>query len=563
MSDDVEHSHCESCYRIKCTVTTDPPCAIISCNNFCGAAFHECKASEHRELCQREKVPCINVGNGCPMVLLRRDVRQHLSVCPASVICCTMEWCRWPMYSREHGTSVPFAASSPRARCGQLDVALALRDQRTLDRARKFPRRSLVRTLRNRFTKRHPTVPLVVGGSPTFVGEGDNGNSGDLEFSESEDEDKEANSRAPWLTSEPPGLKKSILSELFGELSTKSPAPGNISNLEAEDIHCALCSKPRSKDLADASLCPPATSDAVSQSFTCSVSENKDVSLVRTEMHQPETENASDLFSESCTTSQKAGLSPSAVSNQVPDSISKMTVHDGHIHKTDETKDSGRQPVNKAIGDTKRSESPMELPEDPGGDPSAQSGMRERGPANENSRNIGHSDPADRSDGIGEAETGQNVEEPMLDSDCCDVDDRLPSAKQSPERPPPALHEVLAVDLDMAVCTRGNIRDPSVYSFTCAQLFRRDEYARHVRDVHSVVHDALEHFLEVRCPLAHRGCTFSMHRRRPTGADVIFSPLLESIGLTRTDSSTANKSTLSADTERVQKCCLKLLYSSI
>jgi len=102
--------------------------------------------------------------------------------------------------------------------------------------------------------------------------------------------------------------------------------------------------------------------------------------------------------------------------------------------------------------------------------------------------------------------------------------------EQSLDSVSPALHEVLAVDLDMVVCARGNIRDPSVYSFTCAQLFRRDEYMRHFRDVHSVIHDALDHWLEVRCPLAYRGCTFSVHHRLPTGANIVFSPLLESIG---------------------------------
>jgi len=62
------HQHCDWCFRLKCTVTTDPPCTVVSCALFCGAAFHECKSDEHRDLCPLEKVPCINVGNGCPVV---------------------------------------------------------------------------------------------------------------------------------------------------------------------------------------------------------------------------------------------------------------------------------------------------------------------------------------------------------------------------------------------------------------------------------------------------------------------------------------------------------------
>lgn len=61
----------------------------------------------------------------------------HLPVCPASVVHCTMEWNRWPVYSKERRARVPFSQSNIHARCGQLDVALALRDQRVLNDAMK------------------------------------------------------------------------------------------------------------------------------------------------------------------------------------------------------------------------------------------------------------------------------------------------------------------------------------------------------------------------------------------------------------------------------------------
>jgi len=315
MSDDIEHPHCDSCYWRKCLAVTDPPCAVISCNNFCGASFHECKSAEHRELCLLEKVRCINEEYGCPLVLLRRDLSQHLSVCPASVVCCTMEWCRWPMYSREHGTSVQSAQTNLRARCAQLDVALALRDQRSLDRARKFPRRSLVRSLRNRFTKRHPTVPLLVGGNPTFVGE-DEQNLAEVEFSDSEDDAVETNSRAPWLTSEPPGLKKSILSELFGELPTKPTVTENVANLVAEDIRCALCSKAGSATMANGHLCLAASSDTDAASCTCFESEHEAYSEVCNDDLYVESKNLSTLLSRGSKTSQESGLADSLVSNE-------------------------------------------------------------------------------------------------------------------------------------------------------------------------------------------------------------------------------------------------------
>ena len=48
-----------------------------------------------------------------------------------------MEWNRWPVYSKERQARVPFSQSNLHAKYGQLDVALALRDQRVLNEAMK------------------------------------------------------------------------------------------------------------------------------------------------------------------------------------------------------------------------------------------------------------------------------------------------------------------------------------------------------------------------------------------------------------------------------------------
>lgn len=55
---------------------------------------------------------------------------QHLETCPASVVCCTMEWNRWPVSytdrkSYENLSKEVFDVE-------QLDMALALQDQRML-----------------------------------------------------------------------------------------------------------------------------------------------------------------------------------------------------------------------------------------------------------------------------------------------------------------------------------------------------------------------------------------------------------------------------------------------
>jgi len=520
MDNSAQHLHCDTCIRRKCTTVINPPCAVISCAVFCGAVFHECKSSEHQKLCPLQKVPCINAGNGCPMELHRCDLRQHLAACPASVVCCTMEWCRWPMYSRERGTRVPFAPSSLRARCGQLDVALALRDQRMLDKAKRFPRRSLVRALRNSFTKRYPAVPLLVGGNPEFVGEDGENSLGELSFSESDDEDKDASSRAPWLTTkDPPGLQRSILGELLGELPTTSAASGSISILTAEDVHCALCTKVKPEHPANATVCLTATSQSVTEPFVHLKPDSMESSTACSSICHPELESLSN----SCTTSSEPHVAECILSS--PETLDAPYGVNGT--STDEQK------TNCSWGDGYQ-------------------------PAYANGSVVMHgcSTDADTETDVVRSKmkvdkiscvngdcvmladvylNGKNIKTDEGEVSIMSVGDSLPSCENSSESSPLTLHEVLAVDLNVEVCSRYTLRDPSLYSFICAQLFRRDEYMQHVRDVHSIIHDAIDHWLEVRCPLAHCGCTFSMHRRLPSGANIIFSPLLESLGLQRTD----------------------------
>lgn len=128
------HPHCKDCIKIwKCTV---PPkegesCKIISCDFNCGARFHLCKTEEHQLLCLNEKVPCINVLNGCPAKMLRKYLGTHLATCPASVIHCKMEWNRWPVHFPHQ---IQLHHQRPLHEM-QLDVALAMRDQRMLQQS--------------------------------------------------------------------------------------------------------------------------------------------------------------------------------------------------------------------------------------------------------------------------------------------------------------------------------------------------------------------------------------------------------------------------------------------
>lgn len=105
-------------------------CDLMGCPLVCGAIFHSCKLSEHHLLCPYERVPCLNHGFGCPFTVPRVKMAQHLETCPASVVCCTMEWNRWPVSYADRKSYENL--SKEVCDVEQLDMALALQDQRML-----------------------------------------------------------------------------------------------------------------------------------------------------------------------------------------------------------------------------------------------------------------------------------------------------------------------------------------------------------------------------------------------------------------------------------------------
>lgn len=348
MDTQTSHSHCNTCIKInKCIHNQN--CAIVACELNCGFRFHACKMAEHRLLCANEKVACINAGNGCPVMLIRYQRAQHLETCPASVVICTMEWNRWPICSQDRQMHVPFHVPNPRAKEGQLDIALALRDQRMLNEWMKVPHRTR-RVLRNSLTKCFPAVPLHSGSS----------NEGESPVVSDDDNLWECKKA-------PPGLESSVCSELY-----KS---------SRETKHC--------------------------ETKVASVLNGKNVILN---------------------------------DNQC------STVYFN----------------NTKLGDIFCSNSIIPPP---------------------------------------------------------------------PSSPPMIVS--LGLDLTLESITRYQTKPKNMYTFLCAQEFRRDEYSWHYKNVHSDIHGGLNGWLEHRCPLAHYGCMYSLRRFYPImkGATVIHNDTLESFGV--------------------------------
>ncbi|KAG7516701.1 F-box only protein 40-like [Solea senegalensis] len=128
-----QHVHCDSCYSRRCRARVEVSvcCALVPCRLHCGALFHLCKEEDHLLLCPNVRVPCLNAEYGCPVQLPRSSHAAHLQVCPASVVCCSMEWNRWPANDAHSypNTELHENLLRDREQGGCLDLAMALKDQ--------------------------------------------------------------------------------------------------------------------------------------------------------------------------------------------------------------------------------------------------------------------------------------------------------------------------------------------------------------------------------------------------------------------------------------------------
>ncbi|XP_075964732.1 F-box only protein 30a [Anarhichas minor] len=126
------HSHCLKCINRRCMVRPEAGicCNLICCPLVCGAVFHSCKLEEHHLLCPYERLPCLNSVFGCPFTIARIRMAKHLATCPASIVCCTMEWNRWPVSYSDRKSYENLSKDFDEVE--QLDMALALQDQRML-----------------------------------------------------------------------------------------------------------------------------------------------------------------------------------------------------------------------------------------------------------------------------------------------------------------------------------------------------------------------------------------------------------------------------------------------
>jgi len=61
--------------------------------------MHQCKMTDHKEVCMNKFVTCVNAHYGCEALLARYKKRTHLAHCPASVVHCRFTWERVELVS--------------------------------------------------------------------------------------------------------------------------------------------------------------------------------------------------------------------------------------------------------------------------------------------------------------------------------------------------------------------------------------------------------------------------------------------------------------------------------
>ncbi|XP_053736162.1 F-box only protein 30-like [Synchiropus splendidus] len=564
-----DHVHCLTCINLKCMLRPQPgiSCELVTCPLLCGAVFHSCKIDEHQLLCQLAKVPCLNSSYGCPATLLRRQMTAHLNVCPAGVVCCTMEWNRWPVTCL--GYTSYETLSRELEEVEQLDVALALQDQRTLLESLKAI--ALAPTEKPSQRSR-PSEPDLLASDPV--------DSPLAELpSESSQEQRIASSAREKIANGINGLNEEPLGSLYE--ATLETARSLAAALEF--VHSAeLLSK---DGAADRNGVPNTTSEPQS------VSEEKDehnldsCSASGKISHRGTCDQNSNTSSDSAEETMEGAPETGSQGSAGPSLMEPVEVIDGVAQKADHVvvqererllehykpellchtqgfSRSGRSLFNAHLGFfpsrlLNRIRPKME-------DKAVDTVDLEQ---EEDSLGLGDIDliTGDLLFSLDESRECRRIS----DSVCVDgyhvdfgtqtftfstallvtntrVGDMASASAcdhATPQLSFPGPFRTLRMGL-MLDSVEGdavpyhyympcNPRYQNMFPFVCDQPFRRDQFPSHFRHVHAEIHAGLSGWMEYRCPLAFYGCTFSQRRLYPIspGGKVIYDQHLRSFGI--------------------------------
>nr|XP_034964706.1 F-box only protein 30 [Zootoca vivipara]XP_034964707.1 F-box only protein 30 [Zootoca vivipara]XP_034964708.1 F-box only protein 30 [Zootoca vivipara]XP_034964709.1 F-box only protein 30 [Zootoca vivipara] len=609
-----QHLHCVNCVSRRCMTRPEAgiSCDLIGCPLVCGAVFHSCKAAEHRLLCPLERVPCLNSGFGCPFTVARNKIAEHLEICPASVVCCTMEWNRWPVSYADRKSYENLSKDVDEVE--QLDMALALQDQRMLLESLKVATMTsktgdeVVKSREQTSVAGAPDAALSNGLMPV-----DEESYGAL-YQATVETTKSLATALDILNTATRDI--SMLSSKLGISPPKTsedfqPKEQNCSRMHKVELDCldednmgavggihldilnqkAQLEQNGSSDICcdtmqqynlnmglDTSLCNGFHADDTGAD---TLQQSKELGMCNSDQ--------SNVANGVCNASHVEALgfcSPIPVATQLKEELPLHSLSNGTVNHVYLPQYCNEELIQKQIDqDRLRSidvfsliphrnynflanhyisapkedkavdTSDLEITEDPMGLHGIDLitaallfclGDSPGGRGISDSRVIDgyHVDFGTQTFSLPSAILATNtMVGEIASASACD--------HANPQLSNPSPFQTLGLDLVLECVARYQTKR-SMFTFVCGQLFRRNEFPSHFKNVHGDIHAGLNGWMEQRCPLAYYGCTYSQRRFCPStqGAKIIHDRHLRSFGVQPCISTVL--------TEPDKRCCLGL-----
>ncbi|XP_049339694.1 F-box only protein 40 isoform X2 [Astyanax mexicanus] len=509
------HKHCEKCFNQHCKVSVEisTSCVVISCRLQCGAAFHLCKEDEHNLLCPKVTVPCLNAQYGCPMSMPRHRLAQHLESCPASVVCCSLEWNRWPV-SETDSNFYNNAVQEPNC-MEQLDLAMAFRDQKLLFNSIKMSTLFPELTQQRLEDPENQELDGAIGGV-------DSGEWKDKVLSE-DDLNLDSVPEVQELTQEERlALAKSkdvacLENYSMWEGMFKKEMEGckqTVKNLDQKsDKNQKKQSQSDNKDMTQGPKDAQESNSLTEVDFSKTgfapwqdgVLERlrKEVNVAEYNMYL--VHNGCMLINfgqlEACTPKEKDFV----YGNLEP--IEVQTIHAFNVPKSYTAKrmhlkdpSHGAKKTDQSVDTSDLGVSIEDLPKSDEVQTTLLCCLERELKGHQISETVGI-------DGLYVDLGTQTYDFP---STPFSPDASL--AEITAELKPPNLH----LQIQTECVTRRHNKASSAFTYLCCHTFRRDEFPWHFRNVHSDVQSCLTGWLIQRCPLAYLGCTYSQNQFRPS-----------------------------------------------
>lgn len=536
------HRHCEGCFNRHCHVPVEPSvsCLVISCHLLCGATFHMCKESEHTLLRPLEQVPCLNSEYGCPLSMARHKLAKHLQVCPASVVCCSMEWIRWPNVDSETFLHENIMKETPSEEC--LDTALALQDQKVLFRSLKMV--ELFPETRDA-TEEEPDMNGdtsweetggAVGGVDARLAPNSCLPATSRQMMELSQEERDALAKTKegmdldkfgkW---ESMFSKEHAASVLTGSLGKSEDKNGDVAGKEQCSSNVRIgdaegSAERRGPQESQKSQELPATMEMTGLApWQDGVLERLKTAVDAKDYNMYLVHNGRMLIHfgqmPACTPKERDFVYGNLEAQEVK-TVYTFKIPVSYCGKRARLGDAMlkcRPSEHKAVDTSDLGISVEDLPKSDLIKTTLQCALERelKGHVISESRSI---------DGLfmDLATQTYNFEPEQFSSETV-LADLLGTAQ------PGGLH----VELHSECVTRRHNKSSSAFTFTCNKFFRRDEFPLHFKNVHTDIQSSLDGWFQHRCPLAYLGCTFVQNHFRPPGqkAKVIYSQELKTFAI--------------------------------